>query len=59
MLKNLKSRFIVLDGPDGCGKSTQTELLVKEKMLPQSKPLLEERIIAGKNVRQKYLSYLL
>jgi len=31
--QDLKSRFagkfIVLDGPDGCGKSTQTELLVK------------------------------
>jgi dTMP kinase len=22
-------RFIVLDGPDGCGKATQTRLLVK------------------------------
>jgi len=27
MLKNLKSRFIVLDGPDGCGKSSQVRLL--------------------------------
>ena len=25
----LKSKFIVLDGPDGCGKSTQAMLLVK------------------------------
>jgi dTMP kinase len=25
----LQGKFIVLDGPDGCGKSTQTELLVK------------------------------
>ncbi len=25
--KNIKSRFIVLDGPDGCGKSTQIKLL--------------------------------
>ena len=25
----LKGKFIVLDGPDGCGKSTQTELLVR------------------------------
>jgi len=24
-----QGKFIVLDGPDGCGKSTQTELLVK------------------------------
>ena len=29
MLKNLKSRFIVLDGPDGCGKSTQTAMLAE------------------------------
>jgi dTMP kinase len=29
MLKNLKGQFIVLDGPDGCGKSTQVELLAK------------------------------
>jgi len=27
MLTKLKSRFIVLDGPDGCGKSTQIKLL--------------------------------
>ncbi|MBU1259966.1 MAG: dTMP kinase [Planctomycetes bacterium] len=27
MVKGLKSRFIVLDGPDGCGKSTQIKLL--------------------------------
>ncbi len=29
MLKNLKGCFIVLDGPDGCGKSTQTVMLAK------------------------------
>lgn len=29
MLTNLKSRFIVLDGPDGCGKSTQAAMLAK------------------------------
>jgi len=27
--RNIKSRFIVLDGPDGCGKSTQTARLVE------------------------------
>jgi dTMP kinase len=27
--EKLKSRFIVLDGPDGCGKSTQTVMLAK------------------------------
>jgi len=27
MVKKLKSRFIVLDGPDGCGKSLQVKLL--------------------------------
>jgi len=26
--EKLKGKFIVLDGPDGCGKSTQAELLV-------------------------------
>lgn len=29
MLKNLQGKFIVLDGPEGCGKSTQMQLLVK------------------------------
>jgi len=29
MIKNLKSRFIVLDGPDGCGKSLQVKLLAE------------------------------
>jgi dTMP kinase len=29
MLNKLKGRFIVLDGPDGCGKSTQTAMLAK------------------------------
>jgi dTMP kinase len=29
MIKNLKSKFIVLDGPDGCGKSSQRELLAQ------------------------------
>jgi dTMP kinase len=29
MLKKLKSRFIVLDGPDGCGKSSQVQLLAQ------------------------------
>lgn len=29
MIEKLSGKFIVLDGPDGCGKSTQAELLVK------------------------------
>jgi dTMP kinase len=29
MVMNLKGRFIVIDGPDGCGKTIQIELLVK------------------------------
>jgi dTMP kinase len=29
MLRNLKGCFIVLDGPDGCGKSTQTAMLAR------------------------------
>jgi len=29
MMKNLKSKFIVLDGPDGCGKSSQRDLLAQ------------------------------
>jgi dTMP kinase len=29
MIKNLKSKLIVLDGPDGCGKSSQRELLAQ------------------------------
>ncbi|MFZ0034502.1 MAG: dTMP kinase [Sedimentisphaerales bacterium] len=28
MKSNLSSKFIVIDGPDGCGKTTQTKLLV-------------------------------
>ena len=28
MQEKLRGKFIVLDGPDGCGKTTQTELLV-------------------------------
>jgi dTMP kinase len=34
MLTKLKSRFIVLDGPDGCGKSSQVKLL--EQFLKKS-----------------------
>lgn len=29
MLKNLQSKLIVLDGPDGCGKSSQRDLLAQ------------------------------
>jgi len=29
MLKNLQSKLIVLDGPDGCGKSAQRDLLAQ------------------------------
>ena len=29
LIKKLQGKFIVLDGPDGCGKSTQTKLLVR------------------------------
>ncbi len=29
MIKNLKGQFIVLDGPDGCGKSSQVKLLAR------------------------------
>ncbi len=29
MIKNLKSKLIVLDGPDGCGKSSQRDLLAQ------------------------------
>ncbi|OHB50102.1 MAG: dTMP kinase [Planctomycetes bacterium GWF2_41_51] len=29
MFKNLKSKLIVLDGPDGCGKSSQRDLLAQ------------------------------
>jgi len=28
-INSIKSRFIVLDGPDGCGKSTQTAMLAE------------------------------
>lgn len=34
MLMKLKSQFIVLDGPDGCGKSSQVKLL--EQFLKKS-----------------------
>ena len=34
MIKTLKGRFIVLDGPDGCGKSSQVRLL--EQFLKKS-----------------------
>jgi energy-coupling factor transporter ATP-binding protein EcfA2 len=27
--EKFSGRFVVLDGPDGCGKSTQTQLLVE------------------------------
>ena len=29
MNTKLSGKFIVLDGPDGCGKSTQTEMLIQ------------------------------
>jgi len=29
LVKQLKGRFVVLDGPDGCGKTTQRDLLAK------------------------------
>ncbi|MHC4228543.1 MAG: dTMP kinase, partial [Planctomycetota bacterium] len=29
MKEKLQGKFIVLDGPDGCGKSTQAEILAR------------------------------
>ncbi len=40
MIEKLSGKFIVLDGPDGCGKSTQAELLTKwlsEQGVPTSR----------------------
>jgi len=40
LIEKLSGKFIVLDGPDGCGKSTQAELLTKwlsEQGVPTSR----------------------
>ena len=56
---NLQGKFIVLDGPDGCGKTTQTKLLV-QWLQDQGVPAVSFRdpgdTTVGEKIRQILLS---
>ena len=59
MKSKFSGKFIVLDGPDGCGKSTQTQLLA-EWLQKQDVPAVSFRdpgdTAIGENIRQILLS---
>ena len=55
----LKGKFIVLDGPDGCGKSTQTRLLARwlgEKGVPTASFRDPGDTAVGEKIREILLS---
>ena len=56
---NLQGRFIVLDGPDGCGKSTQTRLL-SQRLAAQGAEVVTFRdpgtTVIGEKIREILLS---
>lgn len=55
----LKGKFIVLDGPDGCGKSTQAELLtewLQSRGVPTSSFRDPGDTVIGEKIRQILLS---
>jgi dTMP kinase len=56
---SMRAKFIVLDGPDGCGKSTQTELLVQwlqEQDVPTSRFRDPGDTAIGEKIREILLS---
>ena len=56
---SLKGKFIVLDGPDGCGKSTQAELLaqwLQEQGIPTSRFRDPGDTAIGEKIRDILLS---
>ena len=53
-----KSRFIVLDGPDGCGKSTQT-LILAEALTRRAIPIITVRDPGATRVGEKVREILL
>ncbi len=58
MKSNFSGRFIVLDGPDGCGKSTQTQLLV-EWIKKQDVPTVSFRDPGDTDIGEKIRQILL
>ena len=58
MKNKFSGRFIVLDGPDGCGKSTQTQLLV-EWMQKQDVPTVSFRDPGDTEIGEKIRQILL
>ncbi len=59
MKNKLSGKFIVLDGPDGCGKTTQTDLLaqwLKQQHLPVESFRDPGDTIIGEKIRQILLN---
>lgn len=58
MKEKLSGKFVVLDGPDGCGKTTQTKLLV-EYLKQQSVDVVSFREPGGTAIGEKIRQILL
>ena len=54
----MKGRFITIEGPDGCGKTTQTELLVKT-LREQGREVIVTREPGGTRIGEEIRSLVL